>query len=67
MSEAFPDRLSVFRQDRRRTFADVIDDDPNDWQNYVLESLHDEQIGIMRGRIESLEAINADLVRALQG
>lgn len=67
MSEEFPDRLSVFRQDRRRTFADVIDDDPNDWQNYVLKSLHDEQIGIMRGRIESLEAINADLVRALQG
>lgn len=28
---------------------------------------YEEEIGIMKGRIESLEAINADLVRALQG
>jgi hypothetical protein len=67
MSEAFPDQLSVFRQDRKRTWADVIDDDPNDWEQYVRKSLHEEQIGILRGRIESLEAINADLVRAIQG
>ena len=40
MTEPFPERLQHFRMDRKRTWGDVIDDNPEDWAWYVRADLH---------------------------
>jgi len=35
IAEAFPDKLQIFRRDRKMTFGDQVDHDPNDWQAYI--------------------------------
>ena len=35
IAEAFPDKLQIFRRDRKMTFGDHVDHDPNDWQAYI--------------------------------
>ena len=34
-AEAFPEKLHIFRRDRKMTFGDHVNHDPNDWQVYI--------------------------------
>jgi hypothetical protein len=34
-AEAFPEKLHIFRRDRKMTFGDHVNNDPNDWQAYI--------------------------------
>lgn len=42
MTEAFPDKLEVFRRDRKRTWGDVVDDNSENWAWYVRFDLYQE-------------------------
>ena len=42
MTDAFPDKLEVFRRDRKRTWGDVVDDSPDNWAWYVRFDLYQE-------------------------
>jgi hypothetical protein len=42
--EAFPDRLKIFRRDRKMTFGDHVNYDPNDWQAYIRADAVQAQI-----------------------
>jgi hypothetical protein len=42
MKEPFPSVISVFRQDRKQTWGDVIDNNPEDRKEYIRKDLYDE-------------------------
>lgn len=42
MTDAFPDKLEVFRRDRKQTWGDVVDGKSKDWTWYVREDLYQE-------------------------
>jgi hypothetical protein len=35
IAKAFPDTLQIFRRDRKMTFGDHVNYDPNDWRVYI--------------------------------
>ena len=39
---AFPKSFQHFRMDRKRTWGDVVDDNPDDWAWYVRADLYQE-------------------------
>jgi hypothetical protein len=43
-AEAFPDKLQIFRRDRKMTFGDHVNHDPNDWQVYIRADAAQAQI-----------------------
>jgi hypothetical protein len=43
-AEAFPDKLQIFRRDRKMTFGDHVNHDPNDWQAYIRADAVQAQI-----------------------
>jgi hypothetical protein len=42
--EAFPERLYIFRRDRRMTFNDHVNRDPVDWRDYIRKDTVQAQI-----------------------
>ena len=44
IDEAFPDKLHIFRRDRKMTFGDHVNHDPNDWQAYIRANAVQAQI-----------------------
>ena len=44
IAKAFPDNLQIFRRDRKMTFGDHVDHDPNDWQAYIRADAVQAQI-----------------------
>ncbi len=44
IAEAFPDKLQIFRRDRKMTFGDQVNHDPNDWQTYIRADAVQAQI-----------------------
>ena len=65
-AEAFPDKLQIFRRDRKMTFGDHMDHDPNDWQAYIRADAAQAQIdaAVMaeRERCAKLAAARADYI-----
>ena len=43
-AEAFPDTIQIFRRDRKMTFGDHVNHDPNDWQSYIRADAVQAQI-----------------------
>ncbi len=43
-AKAFPDKLNIFRRDRKMTFGDHVNYDPNDWQAYIRADAVQAQI-----------------------
>jgi hypothetical protein len=43
-AEAFPDKLQIFRRDRKMTIGDHVNHDPNDWQAYTRADAVQAQI-----------------------
>jgi len=41
---AFPDRMMLFRRDRKMTMGDYFVHDPSDWHWYVREELYKAQV-----------------------
>ncbi len=54
IAEAFPDKLQIFRRDRKMTFGDHVNHDPNDWQAYIradsVQAQIDAAVRAERGR-----------------
>ncbi|MFN7882120.1 MAG: hypothetical protein ACK5PF_03775 [bacterium] len=44
IAEAFPDKLHIFRRDRKMTIGDHVNYDPNDWQAYIRADTVQAQI-----------------------
>jgi len=44
IAEAFPDTIQIFRRDRKMTFGDHVNHDPNDWQAYIRADAVQAQI-----------------------
>ncbi len=44
IAEAFPDTIQIFRRDRKMTFGDHVNHDPNDWQVYIRADAVQAQI-----------------------
>jgi hypothetical protein len=42
--KAFPDKLQIFRRDRKMTLGDHVNRDPNDWQAYIRADAVQAQI-----------------------
>jgi hypothetical protein len=58
-AEAFPEKLHIFRRDRKMTYGDHVDHDPNDWQAYIRADFAQAQIDAAAIREEALyEAIS---------
>lgn len=53
MTDAFPDKLEVFRRDRKRTWGDVTDGNPDDWAWYVRKDLYDA----LQAKLAAAEAL----------
>jgi hypothetical protein len=48
--EAFPERLYIFRRDRRMTFNDHVNRDPVDWRDYIRKDIADAAVKAERER-----------------
>ena len=46
--EAFPERLNIFRRDRRMTFNDHVNRDPVDWCDYIRKDIADAAVKAAR-------------------
>jgi hypothetical protein len=44
IAAAFPDTIQIFRRDRKMTFGDHVNHDPNDWQAYIRADAVQAQI-----------------------
>jgi hypothetical protein len=44
IAEAFPEKLHIFRRDRKMTLGDHMNHDPNDWQAYIRADAVQAQI-----------------------
>lgn len=44
IAKAFPDKLQIFRRDRKMTFGDHVNHDPNNWQVYIRADAVQAQI-----------------------
>jgi len=49
--DAFPDKLEVFRRDRKQTWGDVVDGNLEDWAWYVRKDLYDA----LQAKLEAAE------------
>jgi hypothetical protein len=68
-AEAFPDKLHIFRRDRKMTFGDHVNHDPNDWQAYIRADAVQAQIdaAVMAERERCAERFaNHDFIRMKQ-
>jgi hypothetical protein len=57
-AEAFPDKLHIFRRDRKMTFGDHVNHDPNDWQAYIradaVQAQIDAAVKAERAKVDEL-------------
>jgi len=53
---AFPDRLNLFRRDRKMTMGDHLCYDPSDWHSYVRADLFEE----LEAEVARLRDVQAD-------
>jgi hypothetical protein len=59
LTQAFPDRINLFRRDRKMTMGDHLCYDPSDWHSYVRADLFKEleaEVARMRMILASLDA-----------
>jgi hypothetical protein len=52
--EAFPERLNIFRRDRRMTCNDHVNRDPVDWCDYIRKDIADAAVKAERERIATM-------------
>ena len=62
--EAFPERLNIFRRDRRMTLNDHVNPDPVDWCDYIrkdtVQAQIDAAVKAERERIAAMIETRAD-------
>jgi hypothetical protein len=54
--EAFPERLYIFRRDRKINLGDHLDPDPVDWRDYIRKDIADAAVKAERERADKAEA-----------